>query len=54
MNKFYIMYVLNEIIDILSDIKDDESSCNEGSLTDSEYDRILSLFNLVFKELIKD
>lgn len=54
MNKAYIMLLLNEIIEQLQDIKDDENSCNEGSLTDYEFDKILNKFNLIFKELIKN
>lgn len=54
MNKFYIMQLLNEIILQLEEIKDEENFCNEGNLTDYEFQKLLNKFNLIYKELIKD
>lgn len=46
------MQNINEIISILSDIRDEECMCNEGSLTDDKYVELLNLL-IELKEYVK-
>ena len=50
-NTTFILLLLKEILEHLTDIYKEEKGCNEGSLTDKEFAIIVANISFIIKEI---